>query len=65
MEHALFYLLMVVEPGLYIKTSDGLDSSLFMTFSVIVPGNCKLVRHELRRTSKAKKNFVDKELRKM
>jgi hypothetical protein len=64
-EHALFDLLLVVEPGLYTKTSDGLGSSLSTTFSVIVPDNCKPACHELRRMSKAKNDFVDNELKKM
>ncbi len=64
-EHALFDLLLTVEPNLYIKTSDGLGSSLSTTFSVTVPHNCKPVCHDLRRMSKAKNDFVDEELRKM
>ena len=58
-EEALFELLLLVEPGLYIKTSDGLGSSLSTTFSVVVPNNCEPVCHDLRRMSKAKNDFVD------
>ena len=64
-EPQLFDLLLTAEPGLYIKTSDGLGCSKSTTFTVdIVPGS-KPVCHDLRRTSKVKSEFLDKEIRKM
>lgn len=64
-EPALFDLLLTAEPGLYIKTSDGLGCSKSTTFSVeIIPGS-KPVCHDLRRMSKVKCEFLDNEIKKM
>lgn len=50
---------------MYLKTSDGLGSSLSTTFKVnIVPGT-KPICHDLRKMSKVKNEFVDKEVKKM
>jgi hypothetical protein len=61
-EYALFDLLLFAEPGMYIATSDGLGSSLSTTFSVKIADNVKPVCHDLRRMSKVKCEFVDKEV---
>lgn len=64
-EYALFDMLLVAEPGLYITTSDGLGCSKSTTFSVDIEEGAKPVCHELRRMSKLKYEFADKEVRKM
>ena len=61
----MFDLLLTAEPGLYLKTSDGLGCSRTTKFDVrILPGS-KPVCHDLRRMSKVKYEFLDKEVKKM
>ena len=55
----MFDLLVFCEPGMYLKSSDGLGSSCSTTFSVKIDPNVKPVCHELRRYSKVKSDFID------
>ena len=58
-------MLLTAEPGLYLKTSDGLGCSRTTKFDVNILPNSKPVCHDLRRMSKVKYEFLDKEVKKM
>ena len=62
----MFDLLLFAEPGMYLSTSDGLGSSLSTEFKLeLVSDDVKPVCHDLRKMSKLKNEFVDKEVSKM
>lgn len=58
-EYKLFDLLLFAEPGMYLKTGDGLGSSLSTEFVLKLQQGAKPVCHDLRRMSKVKNEFVD------
>ena len=58
-------MLLTAEPGLYLKTSDGLGCSRTTKFDVYILPNSKPVYYDLRRMSKVKYEFLDSEVSKM
>ncbi len=61
----MFDLLYFAESGMFMEASDGLGSSLSSEFEVKISAEAKPVCHQLRRYSKVKSEFIDKEVKKM